>query len=260
MQRHLPDWSKAIDYRDSVRKYSSVEPDKSAIEDLRNIVQTYRPYPGARAIMVDEPLEVFTGFIGPLYKVTNPPYYVAFIVDKQTPHHLEAGGYMGEGIVLHATVLGLNTCWVGGFFDPKKVGKQVEILDHEEITAITPVGLAEDESKRVEHARELGVYHKRKVIDKIISEGSSKPAPWQLAGIEGARLAPSAANRQPWRFEIDGDRVVLQAENSILSRGKYEPVDCGIAMLHFELRANDAGANGEWTFLDDERVAEYSLE
>ena len=236
-----------------------MEPAESVVEDLRDIVETYRPYPGARALMVDDPLDVFTGFVGPLYKVTNPPYYVAFIVDKPTPHHLEAAGYMGEGIILHATALGLNTCWVGGFFDSKKASRQVELHNHEEIKAITPVGLAEDEDKRVEHVKQIGVYHKRKTIDRIIKKGSTKPEPWQLAGIEGARLAPSAVNRQPWRFEIDGDRVTLHAESSILTRGNYDMVDCGIAMLHFELRASDAGANGKWTFLDDDRVAEYSL-
>jgi nitroreductase len=259
LQKYLPDWSKAIDYRESVRKYSKTEPDKSLIENVRDIVQSYRPYPGARAVMVDEPLDVFTGFVGPIYKVTNPPYYVAFIVDKRIPHRFEAAGYMGEGIVLHATALGLNTCWVAGFFDPKKVSRQVDMEENEKVTAITPVGLAEDESELVEHAREFGVYRKRLIIDDLIMTGSTEPKPWQFAGIEGARLGPSALNHQPWRFKVEGDRVVLHVRKSFLTQGENAALGCGIAMLHFDLRASAAGANGRWKFLDDEGVAEYSL-
>jgi hypothetical protein len=36
-------------------------------------------------------------------------------------------------------------------------------------------------------------------------------------------------------------------------------LDCGIAMLHFELGARAAGLTGEWEFLEAPEVARYVL-
>ncbi|KKL04715.1 hypothetical protein LCGC14_2613280, partial [marine sediment metagenome] len=45
----------------------------------------------------------------------------------------EEVGYTGEGVILEATALGLNTCWVGGFFKSKSVASLVEIKSNERV-------------------------------------------------------------------------------------------------------------------------------
>lgn len=67
---------------------------------------------------------------------------------------------------------------------------------------------------------------------------------WFSAGVEAARLAPTALNQQRFRFELleDGRTVRAHALPAV-SCGK---VDLGIARLHFELGAN--AVSRDWAF------------
>lgn len=67
---------------------------------------------------------------------------------------------------------------------------------------------------------------------------------WFAAGVEAARLAPTALNQQRYRFELleDGRTVRARALPAV-SCGK---VDLGIARLHFELGAN--AVSRDWAF------------
>jgi len=84
---------------------------------------------------------------------------------------------------------------------------------------------------------------------------------WARAAVECARLAPSATNRQPWRFRFEGEGLVVEK-----SRGPELPMvtkrlDCGIAMLHAELGAWNAGVSGVWLESADGReVARFEPE
>ena len=57
--------------------------------------------------------------------------------------------------------------------------------------------------------------------------------------LEYARLAPSATNRQPWRFVRDGARVLLA-----LTRDA--PIDGGIVAAHITSAAAALGRSGQW--------------
>ena len=73
---------------------------------------------------------------------------------------------------------------------------------------------------------------------------TGEPPAWFSAGVEAARLAPTALNQQRFRFELLGDgRTVRARALPALSCGK---VDLGIARLHFELGAN--AVSHDWTF------------
>ena len=59
-----------------------------------------------------------------------------------------------------------------------------------------------------------------------------------------ARLAPSAANFQPWKIEADRNSVSI-LEASVIYK-KYAPLDRGIAMLHATIGAQREGRDGRW--------------
>ncbi len=44
-------------------------------------------------------------------------HYLALVGNKTDMLTVEKLGYYGELLVLHATALGLGTCWVGGTYD-----------------------------------------------------------------------------------------------------------------------------------------------
>jgi len=248
-------WFAAISLRHSQRKYSGEKPDEYVVDRLDTTCINFRPFPSARAVLVREPgYDVFKGIIGSYFKVSDAPYYIAFIGDMTAPNVQEVVGYIGEGIILEATALGLNTCWVGGFFNREAVIKQINLQDNEQVLAITPIGYSKDDSDRVGVSSKN---HRRKNLNKLVVNGELDGSSWSRTALEAARLAPSAANRQPWRFTITADSIVVSIDKKRQEFGVSRRLDCGIAMLHLELGALTSGVNGKWQFLERADVAGY---
>jgi nitroreductase len=94
--------------------------------------------------------------------------------------------------------------------------------------------------------RRLAGGHRRKPLTEIVFSGRWQE-PWSpdgadpmlAAALEHARLAPSASNRQPWRFIIKPDCVTLALIRSA-------PIDGGIVMVHFALASTALGREGRW--------------
>jgi nitroreductase len=79
--------------------------------------------------------------------------------------------------------------------------------------------------------------------------------------VEAARLAPSAYNRQPWRFTTGEDFVKIAVDPGTREvQGASRRIDCGMAMAHVEIAARAAGITGRWELLDDPDVACYRAE
>ena len=113
-------WYSAIEIRRSQRLFDpnrAIESEK--LETLNAICKQFTPFPLARSCLVTESVQdVFKGLIGSYGKVKGAPAFIAFIGSMDDPRVQEEVGYTGEGIILEATALGLNTCCVGGFFRP----------------------------------------------------------------------------------------------------------------------------------------------
>ena len=111
-------WHLAIKKRRSRRHFDphrSIEPD--ILAKLDTLCNQFTPFPHARSRLVTKSVDnVFKGIIGSYGKIKGAPAFFAFIGDMNSPFVQEEVGYTGEGIILEATALGLNTCWVAGFF------------------------------------------------------------------------------------------------------------------------------------------------
>ncbi|MBY8999194.1 MAG: nitroreductase family protein, partial [Candidatus Thorarchaeota archaeon] len=169
---------------------------------IESVCNNFRPFPGARAVLVrDSGKDVFKGAVGEFfYKVKETPYYITFIGDMDAPNIQASMGYLGEGIILEATTLGLNTCWVGGFYRRESVIRQIDLEDRERVLGITPIGYSKEEEDRVGVSSKK---YRRKMLDNLIVSGEVSDNNWCMAALEAARIAPSAGNRQPWRFQIN---------------------------------------------------------
>ncbi|MHA2178341.1 MAG: nitroreductase family protein, partial [Candidatus Thorarchaeota archaeon] len=165
-------------------------------------------------------------------------------------------GYLGEGIILEATALGLNTCWVGGFYRRDAVMKQIELQDGERVLGITPIGYSKEENDRVGFSSKP---YRRKNFEKLVLSGEVDDKKWVRSAIEAARIAPSAGNRQPWRFEISEDSITVSASSKREGLRISNRLDCGIAMLHLELSALSNDVLGNWEFLEHPKVARYKI-
>jgi hypothetical protein len=82
---------------------------------------------------------------------------------------------------------------------------------------------------------------------------------WARRALPAVQIAPSAMNRQPWRFALDGDGSTLDLsyEGDVGIR-VTKRLDCGIAMLHAELGAATHGAPGTWELLGSPDVARFT--
>ncbi|UCH03982.1 MAG: nitroreductase family protein [Candidatus Thorarchaeota archaeon] len=251
-------WYDAIFLRHSQRKYSGKVPNDEVTRRIEEVCAEFRPFSGARAVLVKEPAnDVFKGAVGPyVLRVTEAPYYIAFVANMNAPNIQAITGYLGEGVILEATSLGLNTCWVGGFFRRNAVLKQIDLHDDERVLAITPVGYSKQKLDRVGGSSKR---YRRKSLDRLIVSGELDDNKWIETALEAVRIAPSAANRQPWRFQISNDSVTVLANSRREGLGVSRKLDCGIAMLHLELGALTAGSKGSWEFLQYPGVARYKV-
>jgi nitroreductase len=213
-----------------------------------------------RAVLVTAtPEEVFRGFIGSYGKIKGPPAFVAFIGRHDDPHMQEKVGFLGEGVILEATALGLGTCWVGGFFRPEAAASLAGAYADEQVPAVTPIGYVGEEWSLEEKAMAgFGMSHRRKPLSELVGGLAEEDWPeWVRPALDAARLAPSAVNRQPWRFRVGEGTITVSVDDLRDSYGISKRLDCGIAMLHIEVASRVHGMAGSWRFLDPPEVATW---
>jgi len=255
-------WNAAIPQRRSRRRFdgSPLSPDQLA--RMGEVCREFRPFPQARAeVVTQSPERILRGVVGSYGKVLGAPVLVAFVGDMDDPHVNEKVGYMGEGVILEATAVGLDTCWVGGFFRPRVAASVLGIAPSERVVAVTPLGhavLSATSSERVMTG--FGLTHRRRALSALADGLDEAEWPgWMKAALKAARLAPSAVNRQPWRFRLEPQRITISVDNDRLSFGISKRLDCGIAMLHIEVAALASGVNGTWELLEPPNVARFSV-
>lgn len=180
---------------------------------------------------------------------------------SESPMYLEDFGCCMERIILHATGIGLGTCWLGGTFKKSKFAERACIGENKEIPAVAAVGyIAENRtitealirigagSDKRKSVHELFFSHELKRLDSGFYSSSYGTV------LEMVRIAPSASNRQPWRivrgrsgndFHFFLERT-KGYEKSRFIKSDLQRVDMGIAMCHFELAAKESGLKGSW--------------
>lgn len=260
MELPVESWYRALKARHSRRQYVSTPIAPEMLERLAEYCRHFRPFEGVRGVLVRQMGEdIFKGLVGAYGKIKGPSAYLAFLGHKEVEGIEELVGYLGEGLILEATAQGLSTCWVAGFFDPWIAAREVKPEAKEKIFAVTPLGYAAGECSREEKIISAFVRsRRRKVLAQISRRRKGKEWPyWALAGLEAARLAPSAANRQPWSFSLDQRGVLLSMNKPGGNNHFSKRLDCGIAMLHFEVAARANGVAGTWELLPSPDVARY---
>ena len=260
MELSVESWSQAIASRVSLRSFRSEAPGEALLERLKRVCREFRPFPEARAELVREPVDaVAAGVIGGYGRVSGAPCYLAFIGRMDSARVQECVGYTGEALILEATSLGLSTCWVGGLFKPGVASAHLGLGENEKVVCISPVGYPAARPSLTDRTfKALAGSARRKPLEELMEEGRIPESRVKTA-LAAARLSPSANNRQPWRFRVDDRAVTILADNDKKEWKISRRLDCGIAMLHFELGARAAGLAGEWEFREAPEVARYIL-
>jgi nitroreductase len=244
----------AIEHRVSTRSYDNrpVEPD---------LLQQLLTLSKATDRLVDIPLRVelisgvertrrvLTYMIGSYGLVLTPPHLLVGVIPPDDATARVDLGYVLEQVVLEASRLELGTCWITGSYDAGRAGDAVGLMPGEEAAAIVALGYPSRASWGRVHTstiRRLAGGHKRKPLkDIVFSDRWGEPWPADGADpilksiLDHARLAPSAVNRQPWRF-------VVRPPDIVLALVRPQPIDAGIVMAHITLAAEALDREGRW--------------
>lgn len=165
-------------------------------------------------------------------------------------------GYLFEKIVLYATDIGIQTCWLGGTFHKSDFEKSVNMTDSEFIPIVSPIGYKKEKPRVFESAMRtvIGADRRKPWSDLFFYGDNSVPLDEKRAGsyavpLEMVRLGPSASNKQPWRIILEGDVFhffLSRTKGYGLPNFDVQKNDLGIAKCHFELSAAELGLHGSW--------------
>ena len=257
-------WHSAIAKRRSRRQFNGTLLTREHIKRMHSVCKNFRPFDGVHAELIEEsPDSILKGIIGSYGVIKGASTFLAFVGNARNPFVHEQVGYTGEGIILEAESLRLNTCWVGGNFRPDVVASHIDIARGETVFAVAPIGYAERKTTFTEKlVSGFGWTHRRKQLPHLVHGLNKKEWPdWMESSLEAARLAPSAFNRQPWRFLSDSHSITVAVDGRNVRREETmsKRLDCGVAMLHIELGALVNGAKGEWEFINPPGVARFTV-
>ncbi len=167
--------------------------------------------------------------------LVKAPYYVLLYSEEKGDYLLNAGCLM-EQLVLYLHTKGIGACYQGGASLKS---------DDEPLTLVMVMAMGYPAEKLERREFEF----KRADLDKLVRvRGGFGKAQREL--LNSARLAPSALNRQPWRFVVTESQVHF----FIMKSRRHEPerlknhnlFDAGIALAHMMITAEELWINVEY--------------
>ncbi len=283
---------KVVEKRKSVREYKMNDLDEKTLEKVVNLTKEIPEIDTSIGVefrfLIDgvstaQNLEGISGYHG---KMITAPHYFAVYADKNIQSYKYAG-YAGEWIILNAAKLNLGTCWIESG-DSKKAKEVIGYDTDKELVAFIAIGWPSNETNlsaiySTSDSNSASALTDRGYPNVRTGLGNEKESPrmaitefvylkeWAKTleydelnsrGLAEAffymRLAPSWGNRQPWRFILDGERIVLAVKDDAALNEQVENIDAGIAMLYFEVALHDLGLPGSWK-LDVDNKESYKI-
>lgn len=244
----------AIRMRRSTRRYSEQPIPPELLTHLLTFAweAEHLSRPGVRVAMVsgrERVARVLARYAGIYGLVQGAPHLLVGLVPDETEPSLLDLGYVLEQVVLEATRLGVASCWITGSYRPDQAVREVELREGEAVAAVVALGYPRTDRRARFHdeaIRRLAAAHQRRPLEALVFL-DRWGQPWRpeeadpvlVEVLECARLAPSAVNRQPWRFVIRGQELHLALVDPA-------PIDGGIVMAHVALAAGELGQKGRW--------------
>lgn len=255
--------------RESIRDFKNTKIDPGTIENIKKELEKLEEEAGKGLFELKffengkNVSEGFKGEAGYSGVMIESPHYVSLNIKKETDGALMHGAYSLEKLtsILHG--MDIATCWITLNDVSQDMKKQVlgeENLGTEYLLAL---GYARPRNPFMKES-----FSDRKSIQELVFQGEIG-SPVDLDTLEErglldlfyyVRYAPSTKNLQPWRFLINGNKVVL-----LMDENNVNFADAGIMMYYFEALANILGVRTVWEEVDQEvengfrRIAELTL-
>ncbi len=191
-----------------------------------------------------------SGLIADFGKV-EAPHYITVSVETEG-NYLENLGFQLEFLVLKLTSMGIGTCWLGSHFDEDTLRGILDVERDRRIPAIIALGYPDKENAFRNTPEQAS---RKKISEIMINETEKISKGWEKI-LNAARLAPSAMNGQPWRYEIfdEGVHQFIDTEGGIVKKlakkfgnlREMNHIDAGVALSHIKVAAEHKGKEVEF--------------
>ncbi len=231
----------AVGRRKSSRTYNGLRIDRPVIAELGEIIGALHPLlPGVSLPVikiVDN--DSADGRLGTYGVISGARQYFVMAAAKSPSTQVQAG-YMFEQLILAATVLGLDTCWLGGTFRRGRFAQVAGDCGDREVSIVSPTGHSTPKMRFAERMmRRVVKSDRRKPFGELFSGVAPDSAVGKL--LEAVRLAPSSSNSQPWRATVDKSDGDLTIRFSCTTSNSFSAIDMGIAYAHFLIASAACG-------------------
>lgn len=252
-----------MNYKDTIASIKSIRDYKKEEVSLQKLDQLKDYFDKGKRLVEDINIEVLLKNKSEVYEalknnagyndlMIEAPHYMVFLSEEKD-HYIENTGYAAEDIMLKAWELGIGSCWIT-FKDGEDLKKKLNIESDKKVTALISLGFDDNKNKVIYET--VYEHNPSKTEVKIIEDNVSdrlgirdvvfmkkwgeNADPDELTNMGlleafvSARRAPSAKNRQPWRFIVDDGTIVLALRSDSYADDYEEKIDTGVIMLYFE--------------------------
>ena len=231
------DLLEAIKARHSVRQYTDRPIEGETLAKLQTLVNEANWESGLNMQLVLNAPDVLKRCNAQYGSYAGLSNFIA-LVGSDDADLEEDCGYYGERIVLEAQRMGLNTCWM--CFSWRNTVEVVKVRPTERLVCIIVIGYGENQGvERIRNSVE-GLCR----VDGCNPLDTSALPDWFLAGMEAARLAPTAMHQQ--QFVMEYKTSAPNEVRAVSLGGHLADVDLGIVKYHFEVGANSVNEDWEW--------------
>lgn len=255
--------SETIQKRYSCRSFAQIPVDESTLQALRESVETPQKGPFGntpRFVLISMGTLPRAEWkkLGTYGVIKNANLFLAGMI-VPAPMATQDYGFCKEKLILKATELGLNTCWLGGTFAISAFGRAAGMRRNELLPTVAAIGYAAKQKSLTERLMRgiAGSDHRLPWKELFFYGNAEAPLSPEEAGLyrealENVRLAPSASNKQPWRIVYEKEQKAFLFYLSRAAGYRYlrnislQEIDIGIAMSHFELTARESDLSGHW--------------
>ncbi len=195
-------------------------------------------------------LEGIGGYAGVMIK---SPHYIGLNIKDNRDESLIYGAYFMENLITKLTDLNIGSCWISLKGVDEKTKKDLFQTTDGNIDYLLAIGHPVPKNPFVgdSTSSRIGV---EDIVFKDEIGKSMDLGELESRGLDDLfyyiRFAPSSHNKQPWRFILKDDRVVLLLAHS--PEEKPNLADAGIIMYYFENLAQAIGIDNRWNLLDNE--------
>lgn len=234
------DYKKLISNGKSVREFKNISIENKYFNEITRYIKNSKkllPKIDLEVKIFDnkdcyEKLKHIAGYNG--HMIEAPSY--AVILSDVKKGYIENSGYIGERLILKARDLEIDSCWIT-FDDSDAIKEKLDISSDKEVTAIIALGYENSKNTKNKSGSERLSVEKIVYMDEwgINASATELEERGLLDAFSYARMAPSTLNRQPWRFIIDGESIILAVKKDDFTNNYERSIDAGIAMLYFGL-------------------------